>query len=905
MANFDGSTPLATPRFGSVVQWDDPRQLPRGLATVSRNNRFRAESCGTRWGFKKRLLIEGQNALTAGGVVRYIAEDTTGDEYIQLLAYAQPTGNIWSATPFDQTTALKLTDPSWITRTGLPLVPGLNPVIAQAFNKAIVAPGNLQRGVAPNLMYNPASGNLDPLSDKPVGTPWAPLTRYRVGNIACPSTFQDDGSGTGGGSWIVAQNGHLYRCIVGGVTAAAPPVWPIIPGAAVASGSAVFAEMTLGAYTGLPNAPAPTTPVAANDPGSPIQPATTVFVVLTYVSSLGEATNDLVDINGNLSPTVLEYLNTTGNNIDLTVTMPPIPAQYGTGGIFGAIQGAAKYNVYAYISQGTPDPTKYTDPSYYALVVAGKLPGSTVTISNYPVGQVLPQVTTAPVAPAGNVDVGTRYMIVLFMDRNGTISGYTTAVPFRIEVTAGGYRVFADPIPIGPYQTAARICAFTVAGQSSAGPYRYIGFDDVESPGQGQPDVVITSTVINDNVTTSATFNFTDTYLPGASDVTNYSARIEAPPASDVYFSEELSQVILTGVATFPSGHLVSDFDNGGDPGAYRVPGSNIQIAEANGDRTVCWRELRDIQISCKENGGYVVTPNDGDPSTWAVLPLWRRRGPVGPKAIDIYTSDDSDFVVFAHRDGLCRVTGSVAPIISREIQEAWKRINWAAAQQIVVKIDGKNEEVHVSIPIDGSATNNLSFTVNYHYGWADPVVFSPRLGKLTPNIEGRKWSFDDVAHADLLYLPQRYDDAVADADLNNNFVAFGYDGAIYTETEGQYWDEDYQGNKHGYLWNWEEVLGQSQGLNEMQLNGSTIGMTGAGSINVYARDDQGRKIPFTKAARPLVLVAGKETNADFWSQDYSTRFAIGFDNGGEIGVWAEVHMAIIYQRKWQTLRSG
>jgi hypothetical protein len=903
MANFDGAQPQAVPRFGSLVQWDDTRQLPRGLAAVVRNSRYRAESVGTRWGFKRRLLVAAGQALVAGTVVRYIAEDTTGDEYINLLTYAQGTGDIYSAVPFVQAGVTKLTTSAWSTATSLPLAPGLNPVMAQAFNKAIAAMGDLSRGQAPNLMFNPATGNLDPLSDKPVGTPWAPLTRYRVGNIACPSSFLDDGSGTGGGNWIVAQNGHLYRCTVSGVTDVAPPVWPTGSGAIVVNGSATFQEMQLGAYTGLPNAQAPITPTTAADGASPIIDGATVFVVLTYNSTLGEATNDLMDSQGNLSPTVLMFKNTTGGPVDLSVIMPAIPAQYGTGGIFGPTQGASSYNVYAYIVQGIPDSTQYTDPSFYAQVAANKAPGSSVTISAYPTGLVLPQVTTAPVAPAGNVDVGVRYMIVLFQDRNGTITGYTTAVPFRIEVTAGGYRVFVDPLPIGPYNTAARICAFTVAGQSSAGPYRYIFQDDVESPGQGQPDVPITATVINDNVTTSATFNFTDTYLPGASDVTNYSARIEAPPSSDVYFSEMLSMVVLTGGYQVPSGHFVSDLN---DPGAFRLPGSNIQIAEANGDRTVCWRELRDIQISCKENGGYVVTPNDGDPSTWAVLPLWRKRGPVGPKAIDIYSADDSDFIVFAHRDGLCRVTGTVAPLISREIQQIWKTINWAAAQQIVVKIDGVNEEVRVSLPVNGSTTNNLVITINYHWGWGEPVIFAQRQGKLVPNIEGRKWSLDDLAHADMFYVPQRFSKNVAleDADLANNLIAFGYDGAIYTENENVYHDEDANGNPVGYFWNWEEVLGQSD-LNEYQLLGGTVGMTGSGAINVYARDDQAKKVPLTKQSRQLILVNGKEVNRDLFAQNYSTRFAMGFDNGGVADCWAEVHVATLYKRKWQTLRKG
>jgi hypothetical protein len=52
-------------------------------------------------------------------------------------------------------------------------------------------------------------------------------------------------------------------------------------------------------------------------------------------------------------------------------------------------------------------------------------------------------------------------------------------------------------------------------------------------------------------------FNFTDTYLPGASDVTNYVNRIEVPGASAITFRKTLAQVIYTGCAGYPSGFLV------------------------------------------------------------------------------------------------------------------------------------------------------------------------------------------------------------------------------------------------------------------------------------------------------------------------------------------------------------
>jgi hypothetical protein len=723
-----------------------------------------------------------------------------------------------------------------------------------------------------------------------------------VGQIVSPSNFLSNGTGDGGGSWVPnTPNQYIYRCTVAGTSGAVQPVWPGA-GGMIADNGIEWVEATPFALSGLPNAGLALNPTPIADAGSPIVNGATVFLVLTYNSAAGESSTDVTNPDGTFdTTTVLQWQNTTGGPVDLRFTLPAIPAYIAAGGDFPAGQAAVSYNAYCYIVPGAPVLAQYIDPTYYAQIGGPYAPGANVTISAYPVGKALPTISSAPVTPAGNVDVGDRYMIVLFMNRNGYITGWTTSTPVLLEVTATGYQCYAGKIPIGPYNTMARICAFTVAGQSAAGPYYWIAQNDVESPGFGQPNVPITATIINDNVTTSATFNFTDTFLPGANEVTNYAQRIEVPPASDVFFSEQLSQVIYTGCTGFPSGHLVSDLD---DPEAVRIPNSLIQVAESNGDRAVCWREIGEVQISMKENGGYVVTPNDGDPQDWEVNPLWKGRGPCGPKAVDIWSTDDEDILIFAHRDGVFKVAGKFAMRINREIEQIWKTINWNAAQEISVTIDGYREEVTICIPTGASLTNNVRLTFNYHYGFEDPVIFSARRGVLIPNVQGRKWSVDDLAIPQMLYVPQRYLSNVADVgvDLSNELFYGGYDGAFYSLNEGQYFDHDYDSNEKGYFSTWISVPGPRTSNVNLQLNGARLSAKGNGPINVHAFDTAGNFIPLSKDNRQMVLQPNVELEQDFGVNGrYSTSFGIGWDNGGVAGNWWEVHTAALYVRKFST----
>lgn len=109
------------------------------------------------------------------------------------------------------------------------------------------------------------------------------------------------------------------------------------------------------------------------------------------------------------------------------------------------------------------------------------------------------------VTPFGQASPGIHQMVVLFQNRQGGITGPSVSVQFTAN---GGQYLSITNLPIGPSNVTARILAFTGA---SGGNYFYI---PVPASLNGQ--ITSTSTVLQDNVTTSVTLDFSDNALFGA-----------------------------------------------------------------------------------------------------------------------------------------------------------------------------------------------------------------------------------------------------------------------------------------------------------------------------------------------------------------------------------------------------
>ncbi len=104
---------------------------------------------------------------------------------------------------------------------------------------------------------------------------------------------------------------------------------------------------------------------------------------------------------------------------------------------------------------------------------------------------------------AGHISIGIHQISVLFITRQGY---YTRPAPPTSWTAGGNAGVTVTNIPIGPSDVIARVVCFTAANGAN---FYYIPPDFVAVPGVTPP----TSTIIDDNTTTSAIFDFTDTAL--------------------------------------------------------------------------------------------------------------------------------------------------------------------------------------------------------------------------------------------------------------------------------------------------------------------------------------------------------------------------------------------------------
>lgn len=109
------------------------------------------------------------------------------------------------------------------------------------------------------------------------------------------------------------------------------------------------------------------------------------------------------------------------------------------------------------------------------------------------------------------VPPGTRQAVVMFLTRNGFLTKPSPPVTFTSSSETSSITVAS--IPIGPPNVIARWIAFTEAGANGVpGAYFYVIPQPVQTIVGGQP-FTYQPTVINDNVSTSATFSFTDAVL--------------------------------------------------------------------------------------------------------------------------------------------------------------------------------------------------------------------------------------------------------------------------------------------------------------------------------------------------------------------------------------------------------
>src|SRR5437016_4475952 len=492
----------------------------------------------------------------------------------------------------------------------------------------------------------------------------------------------------------------------------------------------------------------------------------------------------------------------------------------------------------------------------------------------------------------GNICTGQRYMVVLFKNRNGCITGMTEASVIGINVGSASKQLQVDHIPVGPANTAARVLCFTVSGGSTAGDYFYIPSNDSVT------GITITSTVITDNVTTSVTLNFTDVYLLASTKVTSFFRKIQAPACLDIHFSETTQRMAVSGAVGYPSGWLVS-LQN--DPESFYGDTAVVQAGENDGQRAVVWREFRGASYGLKERAGYLIEPSATDPSTWQVTKRWEGVGPVGPRAVDV----SSAFMCFVHRTGVYVFMGDQPLRITKEIPKTWHSINWDFAHLIWVLIDEEAQEIRIGVPVNDSTVPNAVLKCNYEEApdFAPPIYFSPFVGKEIAAGSSRKWSVDDIAALVAVRAERKLGAAISDALSRQSQILFASsapDGGVNAIIPGTFND-----NGSGIDCIYETVSTQDL-LRVNQLGGVGVNATGLADLNVSVV--YGRKNASSPDGRidlkPLRLSDTQDkAPPSVGGRGQNERFRLRLSNSKAPNSWFDVKYAVLYARPVATSR--
>jgi hypothetical protein len=625
-----------------------------------------------------------------------------------------------------------------------------------------------------------------------------------------------------------------------------------------------------------------------------------VYVLQTYTNALGET---------KAGPANLVVDTVANDGVQVTVAVP----EDENGNALFSISSVGIYEADVATGQPAPPSTEFSLVGYYQ-------PGATPIITGTAAGANPPEANTtgpggaivADTATGGaNNSQGYRYAALLFMNQNETVSGFTIASVIQYDVDEDGWELAFFNILTGPGNVVARLIAPTTADSSQDGPFNWIGLIDLIAPTQNVVYPMSTpvdgvnesATAILDNVTTSATFNFDDDFLLDSNNVDDRTDILPPFQPVRIDYLKSINSLAFSGVKGYTGGGLISI---PGDPESVLADTGTLPFP-SDGQRCYGFTDAyKSVIFALREEGGYAVEPNSGNPASWTVVRRWSDVGPCGFRAWDA----NGKFIIFVHRSGCYKYDESDPDMMSKEVPRQWSTINWAAGHQIAVTIDEDTHTVRIQVPVNGSLVNNQEFCLSYLEGWQNPIHFSTFSGKEISMDAARRWSFNDVAanacirmNRTLPHGPAFVDGpdwtTMPDASYRASqllYCSSGYDGTVQARTPGVYSD-----NGTGIDWNWESTCaGLMQAV--CKPEGYNLNCTGHGLIyssllpaRVRADGPPDQQQMIIKLV-PIALTDGQQQGItrkcppainEFWR--------VRFSNGKQPGAWCSLKQMNVY----------
>lgn len=932
---------------------------------MCRNNRWHVTSCGSRYGVNQQVgqawvgLNSGKGfPITGAECFKYSGNGVVPDKQVPVLF--DQNGNLFQELPVGSGTLVPIVSGQ--------VSPGAGTYMeaAQTLNRAFMAFTNIANPAAQasvNAVYGLNSGILDPLSMRPVGEQFKAGETYRVGECVTPILASAGGNGLAAG--------RLFRvsAITTGIAGNVEPTWPNTDTGVVVSGGVTFTENTpiygttintfngiianngnLAANGGLPNSGIVAT-ASTNAGAGGYAAGRDIYIMLTLVNGNGESNviygiavvntllNDQLQIKVTtaLRAWVLALTGTsavTGWNLYVAdvATGAAQPAVASFGKVLTSAGGApaAPFSVIlntAILVNTSPAASGVYDNSVSPNVgditediVPNIVAGKVITIGTQkfvqgPGGTLLPAPATAAAVPTsnaafivntpGNIATGSRFAIVLFVNRNGYISGYGSNFFVRCDSITGNLQIQMFNIPLGPPETTKRIVAFTQAGGTQAGPFAYIPDND------SQNGIPITSTVINDNTTTTAIFNFTDIYLEDLmsteNNVTTFFDKIKVPALRSLTYLETLDRMVYLPY-NLPSGAY---FSLPGDPESVFASTAELEVSETDGQLLMGVIDYGGVTYGLKEASGHEINTSSSNPADWTTTKRWDKVGPCGLRAYDV----GLHFVIFVHRSGVYVFMGDKPRRLTKELPVTWGRVNWAAGQTIWVKIDDETREIHIGVPLDRATVPSHTLTLNFEESVnLDPPVHSTiySKGKFISTAAARKWSVQDIAansavrvNRAVLNGPAQFDSATLQSQL---WFASAFDGAVRAQTPNYYYDD-------GNTINWMlETVCPGEALKQARLGGAQALLSGngaisvtvlAGSVKVTADGGVNNRQTEIKL-KDAYVKPGLTTDYKCGASSVNERFRLRFSTAGKTpGTWGDLKSAILYTNPLFTAKAN
>lgn len=588
-------------------------------------------------------------------------------------------------------------------------------------------------------------------------------------------------------------------------------------------------------------------PVTERNPGAgAFPPGRDVYTVMTYTNATGETPpgppNMVLDTNAN----------------DAAQVTAAVPLDENGQPLF-SIATVGIYEADVPTSTPAPPPSAYRLAGYFAAGAVATIT-ATATGANPPTSNTTgPGGAIAADTATGGIgsSQGFRYGTISFLNQNQYFSGFTAAAISQCIVDEDGWEMAAFNIATGPANTIGRAVSFAVADGTPDGPFTWIGLVDILAPQQNwvypqtqlSGTVAETATLILDNVTTSAVFNFDDEYLLAANDVTDRLQLMAPPAAVRVDSLDTQGVLVLTGAPGYQNGGVISI---PGELESFRGDTGPLPIVD-NGE--VCYGftdKFKGGPFALCSGSGWAVTPNTASPSSWAKTRRWggegvgAGKGPCGPKA----WAACGKFLIFVDISGVYKYEEGEEDLMSKEVPRAWSQINWLAAKTIEVYIDENTKQVLIAVPTGASPVPNQVIFLSYLEGWQNPLHYSIYSGTETSWEAARRYSFNDIS-ANVIrrvkrtlppgpaYLNGPDWNAMPDSSFALNQLMYGSsaaDGCVQARTPGIYND-----NGTGIDWRYRtasvgamQAVAKPEGFN---LNATGYGRIGAAFYAARDRD--------------------------------------------------------------------